>query len=163
MQEEQAPARPALERWKELINRLPPDQIVDLPDLPDNQVKRMMAGLPQDKLTPLLEEQYEAARTESRARWQEFLAGRGTLSALFSAFHELLQAELDLSDTRSDRVASLEAQLLRMQLVEFVEDNRFNAGRISIMDREQSRFQRIRAQIVLERAKTGRRVPDQEN
>jgi hypothetical protein len=155
--QEQPPAQRTLEQWKELVRGRSPEQIIaitsDLPDLPDNQIKRMMAGLPQDKLTPLLKDQYEAARKESKARWQEFLAGRGTLAILIETFQRLLQAEIDLSTKRPDWIAVYEAQLLRAQLVEFVNEERYNAGRISIQDYEQSRFQRIRTQIMLERIK----------
>jgi hypothetical protein len=156
--QEQPPAQRTLEQWKELMRGRTPEQVmaitIDLPDLPDNHIKRMMAALPQDNLTPLLKDQYEAVQKESRARWQEFLAGRGTLAMLIETFQRLLQAEIDLSTKRPDWIAAYEAQLIRTQLVESINEARYNAGRISIQDYEQTRFVRIRAQIMLERIKS---------
>ena len=51
---------------------------------------------------------------EAEARWREFLAGRGVLEITAAASTRLLQAELDLSQKPQDRLAALEAHLLRM-------------------------------------------------
>jgi hypothetical protein len=53
-------------------------------------------------------------------------------------------------------VAALEAQWQRMLDIEGLYQKRFDAGRVAIQDLEQSRFHRVRAEIMLERAKAGR-------
>jgi hypothetical protein len=132
-------------------------QIPPLADLPEDLRKSLFAAIKgSDKMKSLLKDQYQAARAEALGRWQEFLAGRGTLDFLFGACQRLLQAEFDLSNKRADRIAALEAQLQRMQAIEMTNKARYRAGRINMSDFEGSRFQRLRAEIMLERAKAGR-------
>jgi RNA polymerase sigma factor (sigma-70 family) len=152
----------ARERLRDdLINKLNAGQAVTLPDMPADRLNAMLAALRDgSKLTSLLKDQYEAAHTESEARWNEFLAGRGTLDIFQGACRRLLQAEFDLSDKKTDRLAAMDAQLLRTQLVEAVNKQRFDAGRINIQDYAVARFQRIRAEIMLERAKASRATPE---
>src|SRR5438034_10360624 len=106
----------------------------------------------------LLKEQLEMAQTEMDARLREFLAGRGTLDISIGASLRLLQAELDLCQNQSDRLASLQVHLQRMTIIVRVNQLRFDAARIPIMDLAQSKFFLARAGIWIERVKAGERL-----
>jgi len=157
VKKEAAQPDPLKQRADDLIEKLKRGEQVSLQDMPEDQLKSMLANLKDgDKTASLLKEQYHAARTEANVRWLEFIAGRGTLHILLSAYQRLLQAEFDLSSKRLDRTAALEAQWLRTRLVESESKRRYDDGRIPVSDFEQSRFNRVRAGIMLERAKQGR-------
>jgi hypothetical protein len=111
---------------------------------------RVKAG---DPMRTLLKAQYEAALGETRGRWLEFMAGRGLLYFLLGSSERLLQAELDLSDLKADHVAAIEHHFQRMREIERVNNERFQANRISMKDVAQSRFCRVHAEIRLERAR----------
>jgi len=114
------------------------------------------------KLKRLLMERQEAVRNEADARWQDFLAGRGTLDIMLGACGRLRDAELEMSPKRADQIAALDAQWKRMQKVEAINKDRYDSGRIAIQEYEQSRYHRLNAEIQLERAKIGR-LPRVEN
>jgi len=144
------------QRADELIAKLNRNEAVSVPDMPEDQLQSMIARLKDgNKMDSLLKEQYQAARREADVRWQEYLAGRGIADYLMSAYKRILQAEFDLSDKRRDRISALEAEWLRTKLVESVDKSRFDAGRIAVSDFERSHFNRVRAEIMLERAKKG--------
>jgi RNA polymerase sigma factor (sigma-70 family) len=127
-----------------------------LADISEDVRKSLLEGTAdRGRLGDLLKEQLEAARTMTDARWMEFLAGRGTLDILLEASNHLLQAEFDLANKRSDRLAILESYWQRMKDIETVTEARFEAGRVPIADRAQTRFNRARAELWLERAKKG--------
>jgi RNA polymerase sigma factor (sigma-70 family) len=133
-----------------------PRDFPKLADIPENMRKSLLDGdADRGRLGDLLKEQLEAARTMTLGRWEEFLAGRGTLDILLEASHHLLQAELDLASKRSDRLTILEAHWQRLKDIETVNEARFQAGRVPIADFAQTRFNRARAELWLERAKKG--------
>jgi RNA polymerase sigma factor (sigma-70 family) len=136
----------------------PPAGDEDAPKLPlmdAAKVKELLdAARVSDKLRALLKEQQAAALDEVRARWEEFIAGRGTLDILFGASQRLLEAERALSDKKADQVPALEAHWRRMKMLEEVNQARFDAGRVPIGDLSQSKFYRIQAEIWLEKAKS---------
>jgi RNA polymerase sigma factor (sigma-70 family) len=107
-----------------------------------------------DKMQVLMRAQYEAALGEARARWLEFMAGRGTLSFFLSSSERLLEAERALSDKKADQVVAIENHWKRMRQIEKENDERFHAGRIPIQDALASRFYRVQAEIHLERARS---------
>jgi RNA polymerase sigma factor (sigma-70 family) len=123
-------------------------------DLPPERVKALLAEA-KGPMKDLLKEQFEAAQLETESRWGEFMAGRGTLDIAMHASQRLLQAELDLSSKKADQLAALEAHLKRMKEIEAVNQARFDAGRIPVQDLAQSRFNRVRAALQLERFKAG--------
>jgi RNA polymerase sigma factor (sigma-70 family) len=135
-----------------------PPPVPQLADVSDEVRKSLVDGAEGGRLGDLLKEQLEAARTMTNARWEEFLVGRGTLDILFEASHHLLQAELDLASKRSNRLAILEADWQRLKDIETVNEARFQAGRIPIADLAQTRFNRARAELWLERARKGQPI-----
>jgi hypothetical protein len=113
-----------------------------------------------DQLKALLKDQYQSARIEAIIRWNNFLAGRGTLDIALGSFRRLLQAQFDLSNKKEDRIAALEANLRRLQAVEKKNKDRFDTKLIDLEDYEVSRFFRVRQEILLEKAKAAGAVPD---
>jgi outer membrane protein TolC len=115
------------------------------------------APIPEDKnmekLTELLKALREAAQIEFDVRHQEFLAGRGTLDFELAAARRLLAAELELSDKKEERLKAYEDYLERMREFENVNQGRFQAGKISIADLKRAEYERLEAEIWLERAK----------
>jgi RNA polymerase sigma factor (sigma-70 family) len=125
-----------------------------MPAAGEKNINALVAKLKaNDKTKSLLKAQYEAALGVARARWKEFMLGRGTLSFLLSSSERLLEAERALSDQKADHVTALENQWKRMREVEKVNDERFRYGRISVSEALDSRFYRLQAEIRLERAK----------
>jgi RNA polymerase sigma factor (sigma-70 family) len=125
-------------------------------DMPADQLKSLLDAIPNgSKVGALLKDQLEAAQTETTARWKEFCAGRGTLDICMAASQRLLQAERELSRKRADQVAAFQAHWQRMKDIEAINKARYEASRIPIQDYAQSRFNRIQAEIWVERAKAG--------
>jgi RNA polymerase sigma factor (sigma-70 family) len=122
--------------------------------LPADKVTAMLATSKEsDKLKSLLKERYEAASEVVDARFREFLAGRGTLDILIQSSHRLFDAERELSAKKADQIAAAEKRLRLLKAVEEVNKGRYDDGRISIQDYAQSKYNRLEAEIWLERAK----------
>jgi hypothetical protein len=94
-----------------------------------------------------------AATEESEGRWQEFLAGRGTQDILLGALERRLESELALTVNPPDRLAAHEKHWRQLQLVEAVDQARYEAARIPIQDYMQARHARLDAQIRIARAR----------
>jgi RNA polymerase sigma factor (sigma-70 family) len=105
------------------------------------------------KLKELLKERLTTAHEEALGRYQQFLAGRGTMDALLGASLRLLDAEKELSDKKDDQVAALQRHLRRMKEMEKILEAMFQAGRASQADYAQAKSYRLQAEIWLEKAK----------
>jgi RNA polymerase sigma factor (sigma-70 family) len=140
------------------------DQEESLPAADTKQLKKSLdeATNLSEKLKALLAQRQEAARNELEARWQDFLAGRGMLVILLEVSGHLKNAELEMSPKRADQLAALEAHWKRTQKIEETNKRRFDEGRISLQEYEQSRYHRLNAEVQLERAKLGK-LPKLEN
>ncbi len=131
----------------------------DLADMPADRLRALLDGIKlDDRMGLLVRALVETARIEADARWREFLEGRGTLSACLGASERLFQAELDLSNRREDRMAALQAYWQRSTDVETINQGRFDTQRVTVQDLAQARYYRLHAEILLERAKTGRPI-----
>jgi RNA polymerase sigma factor (sigma-70 family) len=151
--QEKAEPPPAAEPGPERADPPPQDE-EKLAALDEEQVKKLLEKAKvSDKLKALLNDKHEAAFDETRSRWDEFMAGRGTLDIYLGASLRLLEAERDLSDKKEDQVTALENHWRRMKVVEQVNQARFDAGRIPIADNAQTKFYRIQSEIWLERAR----------
>jgi G:T/U-mismatch repair DNA glycosylase len=125
--------------------------------LSDAKVKELLdAGKQSDKLKALVRERHQAACSELKARYQEFLNGRGTLDFLIAASQNVLRAELDLSAEKKNQLAVRENHLGLLKQVESTNQERFDAGRIAIQDLNQVKFFRLDAEIELERLKNAK-------
>jgi hypothetical protein len=97
----------------------------------------------------LLGELVAELRTETNARQQEFLAGRGTLELLLQSIRLLQEAEVRLNDDPEEQVAVHENALRNLREAERINEARFEAGRIAIMDRALTIAARVRAERAL--------------
>jgi len=128
--------------------------------LSEGRVKALISELrPGDRMSELIKEQYEAARQEVGIRRQHWVSGTATFDSLLGASRRMLQAELDLSRKPKDHTAALEAYVKRMKEFEAVNQARSDIGQATIADVAQARFDRIRAEIWLERFKTTGKLP----
>jgi hypothetical protein len=105
------------------------------------------------RMQRLLEARLAAAKDEWNARMQEFLAGRATLDVLVDASTHLALSQRELSDRKADQLATYEAHFQLMKDVQEIAEARFNAGRMAPAELAQARYQRLTAEIELERAK----------
>jgi hypothetical protein len=131
----------------------PEDPPNKLTFLDDEEVKKLLkeSGA-SPRLQTLLAERHAAARTELRTRYEQFLAGRGTLDILVGASGRLLQAERDLDPTRKNTLAAWKRHVRLLQEVEKNVKDVFDAGRCSLADYAQAQYFRLTAEIGLERA-----------
>ncbi len=106
-----------------------------------------------EEIKALLKAKVEVAETVVKARMQEFLAGRGTLSVLLEFSRKWLDAELERAETKEEKLAALKTHLERMQEVEKVNKERYDAGRVSIAELASAQYERIDAELMLARAK----------
>jgi RNA polymerase sigma factor (sigma-70 family) len=105
------------------------------------------------KLKELLKDRLAAAHEAAQMRFQQFLAGRGTLDILLGASLRLLESEKELSDKKDDQIAALERHLRRMKEVEQILKAQHEAARASLADFLQAKWFRLQAEIWLEKAK----------
>jgi hypothetical protein len=130
-----------------------PEPANELPALDEAAVKKLVEGSKASpRLQTLLTERHAAARTWAQTRWQQYLAGRGTLDILIQSSDKLLEAERDLYTSRKEQAEALKRQVQRLQEVEKVVKAQFEAGRASLADYAQAQFYRLNAEIGVERA-----------
>jgi hypothetical protein len=128
----------------------------EMPETGETRLKALVAqAKTDDKMKALLKDQLDAVLGEARARWLEFMKGRGVLNFLYTSLEHLLLAECDLSDEKAGHVAALEQHSKRLREIETVNEQRGGEGRLDIQDVLESRFYRLQAKIRLERARRG--------
>jgi hypothetical protein len=127
---------------------------IGMPEISEARVKAPLAQAKvDDKMKALLKAQFDAALGKALGRWVEFMNGRGTLNFLLASLEDLLDAERDLSDHKTDHVAALEHHLKRVREIEKLNDQRGRQGRVAIQNVLEPRFYRLQAEIRLERAR----------
>jgi RNA polymerase sigma factor (sigma-70 family) len=135
------------------VNNDVPEPAKELPMLAEADVKKLAK---ESKVSPrmqtLLTERHAAARTEVRTRYEQFVAGRGTLDIFVGASGRLLEAERDLYPTRKDQAAAWLRHVQRLTEVEKIVKAHFEAGKASLADHAQITFFVLSAEIGLERA-----------
>src|SRR5262249_44988474 len=106
------------------------------------------------KMKALLEARFDAAHSETTARWNELIVGRSSsVDSFVGASLRLLEAERELSTGKGDQVAALENQRQRMAELEKIWQAKFDAGVAPTSELSGARFARLQAEILLERAK----------
>jgi RNA polymerase sigma factor (sigma-70 family) len=105
-------------------------------------------------LRKLLQDRETAALTVWKNHFDQFVAGRGALDITIKASHYVLKSGLELSRTKEQRLAAIQAQIDRIKMILDINQARFNAGRASIADLEMSRYEHLDAEIELEREKS---------
>jgi hypothetical protein len=118
-----------------------------LPGFLEGKPKTLEKG--DDEVRKLLKERYNAALSEVQARYEQYLAGKYTLDALYDAGGRLLKSELELCTKPAERVAVRQKYLEMTKDAEKVAAARFDAGRIDLAEMEFTRYQRLDAEIQL--------------
>src|SRR5581483_3018099 len=95
----------------------------------------------------LAEARLEAVQDAYPRRYYEFLAGRGTIDLMLQASQTWLRDELALSADNGKRIAALEREWESSWVTHRVNKARYEAGRISIQELLQSRYNLLLAQI----------------
>jgi hypothetical protein len=106
-----------------------------------------------DEVQALLKERLEVAKDGYEACMQEFQAGRASHEQVWEWSRKVLEAELDRTDKKDERLALLKKYVEGMQDVEKITKARYDAGRLSITDLDAAKLARIEAQLRLAREK----------
>lgn len=106
------------------------------------------------RLAELRKAKREAVAEEWEARWQEFIAGRGTIEIALDCARRLLNSERELAATKPDQIAVLERHVKKMKEMDEIAVARVEAGRIHTMEGKQIEYHRLEAEIWLEEAKS---------
>jgi hypothetical protein len=140
---------------------VPAVQIGDL-KLPKLEKSPLAAPSPNDDaIQKLRKERYMAAYTVVDGALWGFQLGtvQGTVDRLADAHLQLLQAELDLAPSPANTVKTWGQAVEVAHFIDEVNETRFKNGRISIQDREESRYQLLDAKVHLREAKRGAQTP----
>jgi hypothetical protein len=121
--------------------------------------KPLKPGRQDDELRRLLIARYNSSVAEMQGRYQEFLAGKGTLGIFAVVGKRLVDSGLELNENPADKVSLLEQYLELMREVEKINVSLLEVGRISKADLELARYLRIDAEIKLLRTKRQAKPP----
>jgi RNA polymerase sigma factor (sigma-70 family) len=122
--------------------------------LSEEQASQLLVKLDQPpKIKSILQQLFEAANVEAHARWNDYVAGLGTLDIFLGGSRRLLEVERLLSKEKSHQVGALERYLRRMRELEKINQARYDAGRIAIQDLAEPRYYRLQAELWLEQEK----------
>jgi hypothetical protein len=103
-------------------------------------------------LKELLKARLEVAQEGMRVAEKELQAGRASVKDTFVWSRRLLEAQLAVSEKKAERVAAHEAYLQRAKAVEEMAKALFDAGRVTVKDYLEAKFDRLEAEIGLKRA-----------
>jgi len=130
---------------------------------PTSEVKRMararFAAAGSDPET-LVREQVRAAQAFTTADIQVFFGGRGTLEFLMDSSRRLLDAQCAAHPEPADQVAAFADHWLRLSVIEIINQQRYETGKISAKDLWSTRERRLLAErwLIDARAKAGPRA-----
>src|SRR5262249_38393881 len=115
----------------------------------------------QKKLQPLMEKRLAAVKEQMVARAEELAVGRTSVDVLLESSRNLLKTQPEMSEKPVDLLRMLETHFQRMKVVQEMLERRFQAGKGSIPEAAQARYNRYDAEIALERfkAKLGNQTP----
>lgn len=114
---------------------------------------RTKFGVTRATPSDLARDRFGYARKEFESRFQELLAGRGTLDFVLAASLRWLDAELALAESPAARQAAYERYWLFAWQVELINKARNDAGRLPIQDYLHARYYRLDAEIKLHEAR----------
>ena len=106
-----------------------------------------------EAIRKLLKERRDMAELEVKVRYDKYRAGAqdATLDLILEGSKRLLKAELELSEKKADRLAAREQFVkLTKEIAEIVKA-KYNVGRVSQADLAQAEYERLDAEIALER------------
>jgi hypothetical protein len=126
------------------------------PPNPNRDVAAPQRPADADKLKSLLAARADVARKEFDTRKQLLPRRQNTAAHLSESAHRLLKAELETSNTASARTAAYEAHLRRMKEFDEIAKRMVAAGTLTKTDASIAEYDRLDAEIMLERAKAGK-------
>jgi hypothetical protein len=95
------------------------------------------------------QDQLETVREMMYERFQEFIAGRGTLGIFLDCGRLLLATELSVAGGKAAQHRALEQRWAQAYLSEQANQARYNAGKIGIADYCETRLDRLEVEIAL--------------
>ena len=107
------------------------------------------------QLQSLRKERRETLRTLVDAAESKFNSGKATLDSLLRGSELLLEAELDLAETKAERIAVHEKIVANLRQVEKAAQMRCNAGVAPIEESLEAKAARLKAEIQLKCEQTG--------
>ncbi|HEY7423803.1 MAG TPA: sigma-70 family RNA polymerase sigma factor [Gemmataceae bacterium] len=110
---------------------------------------------PPEALQKLLKERRDRAEEEATIRYQKYRAGAqdATLDQTIASYKRLLKAELELSVKKADRLVACERHVRLMKQLGGIAEAKYKVGRIFQADYTQAEYERLDAEIALEREK----------
>lgn len=118
--------------------------------------RKIIADLNSDaRMLKLLKERHEKAKQEVEVRYQKFRAGvqDATLDLVLASYKRLRKTELELSRNKADRLTAHEEHVKRTKEISEICKRKHEVGRMSLADFAQAVYERLDAEIELEREK----------
>jgi len=126
------------------------EQDSETEDLPAfAQIRRFEIDNAQPTLRKMLKERVNSAVEVVHGRYREFCVGRGTLDVTFEWAQRALTARLELLSDPAQLLQVLVEYRDFLKAIEDMNQKRFNFGAIKRQDLEQSRYERLTAEIEL--------------
>ena len=104
------------------------------------------------RVSSLRKDLLDAANQEWDARWKEFLGGRGSQTDLLASSGRLRDAQLKNRKNLEDERSAYRTHIERLFRIEKIARDRFDAGKLSTIDLQESRYARIEAELEYEQA-----------
>ncbi len=105
------------------------------------------------ELQSLCKERFNTSHRAARFRYREYRTGRGTLDELLHWSHRARNAQLEAAGDPKKRIAILTEYRDFMKTIEELNQSRFKVGALKQQDLEQTRYERLTAEIDLLQAK----------
>jgi RNA polymerase sigma factor (sigma-70 family) len=117
--------------------------------------EKIAPAKPEAALRKLLTQRRDMAEQEAKIRYEQYNAGAqgATFELVIESSKRLLKADLELSTDRLDRIAAHERHLKLVKEYADVVEARFMAGRVGLEVHSQAQYERLDAEIQLEREK----------
>jgi hypothetical protein len=115
--------------------------------------KPVQAGAGDDQSRKLLKSRYNEAVDAAKECYDHFVHGRAGLDELYGSYQRVVQAGLELCDTRAKKIALLTQHVEAAAEIETIMRARQPVGRCTIGDVHRARYERLDAEIQLLRAK----------
>jgi outer membrane protein TolC len=109
-----------------------------------------------ERLRELQKERVEALKEQLDGQFERVKIGKDPAIQLLDAIRELYEAELEIADSREDRVAAMERAVKELKVIEEQMIALHKAGLQVKQGVAQTRAARLKAEIQLEKVKLGR-------
>jgi hypothetical protein len=140
-----------------------PDQLDDMDRNPPNEPSSPIPVFPKTKVYTISEtepelqkvckKRFDQANHAMRERYVKFQAGRGSLDEFLLWSKRARNARLEVTGDPKQRIAILTEYRDFMKFVDELIEERYNVGAVKEMSREQTRYERLTAEIELLQAK----------